>query len=311
MNTHHRAHEHHHDHRHTHHHGGGTALGWSFGIIAAFAIVEAIGGWWSGSLALLGDAGHMVTDACALGLAALAARIAQRPATYKLSFGLARTEVVAALINGALMIGVVAFIAMEAVQRLNNPVPVSGLTVSLIAAIGLIVNIAVALRLHGGEQTLNSRAALLHVLGDLLASVAALVAGFVIVMTGWTPIDPILSLVICVLILISAIRLLKEVLNVIMEGVPPGIDLPEVGRFMAATEGVLSVHDLHIWTIGSGRPVLSAHVLIRGLDRWDDILPALQEALQTEYGIDHVTLQPEVCPWAVVAWSDGSTNTTR
>lgn len=309
MTAHYGTHEHHHYHGHQRHNHSNTALGWSFGVIAAFAIVEAVGGYWSGSLALLGDAGHMVTDACALGLAALAARIAHRPATHTHSFGLARTEVVAALINGALMIAVVTFIAVEAVHRLSNPVQVSGWAVSLIAAIGLIVNIAVALRLHGGEQTLNSRAALLHVLGDLLASVAALVAGFVIVMTGWTPIDPILSLLICVLILISAIRLLKEVLNVIMEGVPPGIDLPEVGRFMATTEGVLSVHDLHIWRIGSDRPVLSAHVVIGGLDGWSEILPALQAALKTEYGIDHVTLQPEICPWEVITWSDGSAGT--
>lgn len=253
----------------------------------------------------------MVTDACALGLAALAARFAHRPATHRHSFGLARTEVVAALINGALMIGVVTFIAVEALQRLRNPVPISGWTVSLIAAVGLIVNIMVALRLHGGEQTLNSRAALLHVLGDLLASVAAVIAGFVIVTTGWTPIDPLLSLLICTLILISAVRLLKEVLNVIMEGVPPGIDLPEVGRFMASTEGVLSVHDLHIWTIGSGRAVLSAHVVIRRLEDWSEVLPALQRALEAEYGIDHVTLQPEICPWDVITWSDGSTGITR
>ena len=302
MKTHDDAHEH-------HHHGDDGALSWSFGVIAAFAIVEATGGWWSGSLALLGDAGHMVTDACALGLAALAARIAHRPATHQHSFGLARTEVVAALVNGALMIGVVTFIGIEAVQRLRNPIPVSGWIVSLIAAIGLLVNIAVALRLHRSEQTLNSRAAMLHVLGDLLASVAALVAGFVIVTTGWTPIDPILSLLICILILISAIRLLREVLNVIMEGVPPGIELPEVGRFMAATEGVLSVHDLHIWAIGSGRPVLSAHVVIRGLDEWTEILSALQEALKVEYGIDHVTLQPETRPWEVITWSKGPTGT--
>jgi len=131
----------------------------------------------------------------------------------------------------------------------------------------------------------------------------------VIVTTGWTPIDPILSLLICILILISAIRLLREVLNVIMEGVPPGIELPEVGRFMAATEGVLSVHDLHIWAIGSGRPVLSAHVVIRGLDEWTEILSALQEALKVEYGIDHVTLQPETRPWEVITWSKGPTGT--
>ena len=251
----------------------------------------------------------MVTDACALGLAALAARITHRPATHRHSFGLARTEVVAALINGGLMIGVVTFIAIEATQRLRSPGPVSGWTVSLIAAIGLVVNIMVALRLHGGDQSLNSRAALLHVLGDLLASVAALVAGFVIVMTGWTPIDPILSLLICALILISAIRLLKEVLNVIMEGVPSGIDLPDVGRFMAAIDGVLSVHDLHIWTIGSGQPVLSAHVVIRGIEDWNGILVGLQDALKTEYGIDHVTLQPEISPWEVITWADGATRT--
>ncbi len=283
---------HHHD-SHAHPPLAGNALVWGLGITLAFAVVEAIGGWWSGSLALLGDAGHMLSDATALGLAALAAWIATHPPSARHSYGLGRAEVVAALVNGLFMVLVVVAIVVSAIDRLRDPRPVTGEMVVVIALLGLAVNAVVAWVLSRGEATLNVRAALLHVIGDLLGSVAALTAGVVIYYTGWTPIDPLLSLFICALILFSALRLLREALHVIMEGVPPYLELPEVGRAMAGVEGVVSVHDLHIWTLSSGMVALSAHVVIPSMSHWEATLTRLQSLIHERYGIDHVTLQPE------------------
>lgn len=286
-------HAHHHHEHHAHPHPGGNNLLWGVALILGFALLEALGGWWAQSLALLGDAGHMVSDATALGLAALAAHIAKRPPSLRHSYGLGRAEVVAALINGVFMVAVVALIIGAAINRLRQPVPVAGGAVMAIAFVGLLVNLVVAWVLSRGERTLNSRAALLHVLGDTLASVAALISGVVIYYTGWLPVDPLLSLFICVLILYSAARLLREVLHIIMEGVPSYLNLREVGQAMAAVEGVSSVHDLHIWTLSSGRVVLSAHVNIPDLENWDGTLARLQQMIDERFGIDHVTLQPQ------------------
>lgn len=266
---------------------------WAVGLTLSFALIEGISGWWAQSLALVGDAGHMVSDATALAMAALAARIARRPPSARHSYGLGRAEVVAALANSLFMVAVVTMIAVAAIDRLNRPVPVQGGVVIAIALAGLGVNILVAWILSRGERTLNTRAALLHVLGDALASVAALIAGVVIYFTGWMPIDPLLSLFISALILFSGLRLLREALHVIMEGVPPYLELREVGRAMAGIEGVTSVHDLHIWTLSSGNAVLSAHIVIPSMEHWDDVLFALRGMLRERYAIDHVTLQPE------------------
>ncbi len=279
---------------HHHHHHADRGLGAGFCLIAAFAFVELAGGWWSGSLALLGDAGHMFSDAIALGLAYLAARVARRPPSARHSYGLARSEVLAALFNGSLMLAITAMIGWQAIDRLLfSPTAVAGGVVSVVALLGLIVNIVVVRMLHGGEQSLNRRAAMLHVISDLLASIAALLSGIVIQATGWMAIDPILSLFICALILASSLRLLREVVQVILEGVPAGIDLPEVGRRLAAIDGVASVHDLHIWALSSGRPILTAHVVVDDLGDWARLLPLLRRRLRDDYGIDHVTLQPE------------------
>lgn len=283
-----------HHHSEAHAPATGNALLGALLLTLLFAGVEAVAGWWSGSLALLGDAGHMLSDAVALGLAAAAAWVARRPPSARHSYGLGRAEVVAALINGVLMLGIVAGIVFEALARLHAPQPVAGAAVVGVAAVGLAVNL-VAMRLlaHGGN-TLNVRAALLHVLGDLLGSVAALIAGGVIWLTGWTPIDPILSIFICVLILFSSLRLLGEALHVIMEGVPPHLDLAEIGRAMAgADRRVNSVHDLHVWTLSSGLVALSAHVVIGDMQAWDGILANLRRVLRARYDIEHVTLQPE------------------
>lgn len=283
------------DHHHHHHTpSGGRSLIWSFALTAGFAVVEGVGGWWAGSLALFGDAGHMISDATALGFAALAARVARQPPSARHSYGLGRAEVVAAIVNSLLMVAVVVAIAGAAVLRLHTPTPVQGAAVMGVAFAGLLINVGVAWVLSRGEHTLNTRAALLHVMGDLLGSVAALTAGAVVYFTGWTPIDPILSLFISALILYSALRLLREALHVIMEGVPPDLDLREVGRAMAATHGVNSVHDLHIWALSSGKVMLSAHVIISDMTSWEDTLSALRELIRERFAIDHVTLQPEL-----------------
>lgn len=282
-----------HNHAHSPQRSPDSALFWGFGLTLAFALVEGAGGWLAGSLALLGDAGHMVSDATALGLAAFAAWVTRQPASARHSYGLVRAEAVAALFNGLFMLVIVAAIGMHAVERLQTPRPVDGGVVMVVAAVGLAVNLVVARLLHGGESNLNTRAALLHVMGDVLGSVAALVAGVVILLTGWTPIDPLLSFLICALILFSSLRLLRDVLHVIMEGVPPYLDLPEVGTAMAAVEGVDSVHDLHIWTLSSGMVALSAHVVVHDMGQWHAILGQQRRLLAERYGIEHVTLQPE------------------
>lgn len=259
-----------------------------------FAAIEAGAGWWSGSLALLGDAGHMLTDGFALGIAMAAAWVATRPPSGRHSYGLGRAEVIGALVNGLLMLVIIVGIVVEAVRRLHAPAAVAGGVVMLVAAAGLMANVVVAVLLSRGEQTLNVRGALLHVMSDVLGSIAALLAGAVITFTGWTPIDPILSIFICLLILYSSLSLLREALRVVMEGVPPHLDLEAVGQAMAGVDArIRSVHDLHIWNLSSGMIALSAHVVIDDLRLWDEILEGLRTLLHARFGIEHVTLQPE------------------
>ena len=283
-----------HGHDHAHDHGAHDSrrLGLALGLTLAFAGVEAVGGWLSGSLALMGDAGHMLTDATSLGLAALAARVARKPPTERHSFGLGRVEVLAALINALFMLAVVAGIAWAALDRFAHPREVSGGAVMLVAALGLVVNLGAAWLLHGGEG-LNVRGALLHVLGDLLGSVAALVAGAVILTTGWTPIDPLLSLLICVLILYASLNLLREGVHVLMEGVPGHLTLSEGGEALAAVDGVESVHDLHIWVPDAGMTALAAHLVVTDIREWEQVLERARHLLREEFGIEHTTLQPE------------------
>jgi cobalt-zinc-cadmium efflux system protein len=269
-------------------------MGWALLITFAFALVEAAGGWWSGSLALLSDAGHMFSDCITLGLTVFASWVAKHPPTRRHSYGLLRAEVIAALLNGLIMLLIILFIVVEAVARLRQPQPVAGAAVMAIAAAGIVVNIFAALLLSRGERTLNLRAALLHVMGDLLGSVSALIAGAVIYFTGWMPVDPILSLVVAGLILFSTLSLFREALHVLMEGVPPNLQMESVGQQMAGIEGVRSVHDLHIWTLASGKIALSAHLEVRDLNVWPKILESAQIMLHRQFDIDHVTLQPEV-----------------
>lgn len=286
------GHDHHHHDRH--HYAHGASLRLAFGLTLAFSVVEGAGGLWSGSLALLGDAGHMLSDSVALGLAAFAAWLGQRPPSARHSYGLVRAEVIAAFVNGLLMVGLVVGITVEAVQRLLHPQPVAGGAVMGIAFVGLLVNVLTAFVLSRGEKTLNTRAALLHVLGDLLGSVAALVAGAVIYFTGWLPIDPLLSIVLTLLILHSTVHLLREALHVLMEGVPRDVRLDDVGTRLAGIEGVVSVHDLHIWSMSGEHAALSAHLILGAPENWPTVLHAARRLLHDEYDIDHVTLQPEI-----------------
>jgi cobalt-zinc-cadmium efflux system protein len=291
-------HGHSHQHAHSQHaHGHGSmsgVLGLALALTLGYAIVELVAGTVFKSLALVSDAGHMFSDALALGLAWFAAWVSARPAGSRHTYGLARAEVLAAFVNGVALLLVVVFIAVESIRRLMQPQDVDGLGVMVVAFVGLVLNLAVVLILSRGERSLNLRAAMLHVTSDVVGSVAALIAGAVIYFTGWKPIDPILSIVIALLILASTIGLLREALHVLMEGVPRSVKLEEVGKAIARITGVRSVHDLHIWNISSGRVALSAHLDVDDLSRWPTMLNEARHVLEERFGIDHVTLQPEV-----------------
>ena len=285
--------EHHEHHHHHHERRAGATLAVAALATIAYGVVEALGGWWTGSLALLSDAGHMLTDGAALGLGALAAWIARRPPSARHSYGLGRAEIVAALLNAGAMLVIIVALGYEAIVRLRAPAPVQGAVAALIAAAGLALNLFVMRRLTPHVHDMNARAARLHVLGDVLGSVAALASGAVIALTGWTRIDPLASLAICVLIAFSSVRLLRESLHALMEGVPRGMSVEAIGGEMARVDGVLSVHDLHVWTLSGSRTALSAHVVVRSLGQWERTLVELQRRLHERFGIDHVTLQPE------------------
>lgn len=292
---------HDHDHHHAHGETAGRVMWFAVALTLGYAAVEAGVGWWAGSLALVADAGHMVNDAGALVIAAAASWVSRRPVSQLHSYGLGRAEFLAALINSLGLLVLVTWISVSAVQRWQVPQAVQGEAVSLTAALGLLINIGVAWSLFRGEQNLNTRAALLHVVGDLLGSVAALIAGVVIVFTGWTPIDPLLSLAIGALILVSSLRLLRQALHGIMEGVPLHLSMEEIGREMACVPGVISVHDLHVWSVSSEEIMLSAHLSVTDMARWEGILAESRKLLRERFGIEHVTLQPEPAV-QIISW---------
>jgi cobalt-zinc-cadmium efflux system protein len=268
------------------------ALAFALALTAGYAIVEAAGGFLAGSLALLSDAGHMATDAAALGLALFAQWVARRPPSARASYGYARAEVLAAFVNALALLLLVVFIVVEAIQRITRPAPVAGGAVLGIAVVGLLVNIVTAWLLSRASSSTGARSALLHVLSDALGSVAAIVAGAVILLTGWTPIDPLLSLLTAVLILRSTWRLLAQTTRVLMEGVPQDLDYHEIGAALTSIPGVTGVHDLHVWLMSAEHAALSAHVTIDAGDDWLRILDAARQMLAGRFAIDHVTLQP-------------------
>ena len=285
--------EHHHHHGHRHEQlTADHALSRAALITVVFAVVEAVGGWWTGSLALLSDAGHMATDAAALGLALFAQWVARRPPSPRASYGYARAEVLAAFVNALALLLLVGFIVLEAVARIAHPAPVAGGIVLSIAAVGLAINLGTAWMLSRAPGSTGAHSALLHVLSDALGSVAAIVAGAVILTTGWTPIDPLLSLLTAVLILRSTWRLLANTTGVLMEGVPSHLDYLAIGTALSELPGVSGVHDLHVWHMSAQHAALSAHVAIDDGTQWLRILADARKMLAARFCIDHVTLQP-------------------
>ena len=262
-------------------------------LTLGFAGVEGAAAYFANSLALISDAGHMVTDAAALGLALLAQIISRRPPSPKHSFGFGRAEALAAFVNSIVMLALVVWIVFEAISRFYDPHKVDGLTVTVVASIGLLMNIVVAWVLSRDKKSVNTRAALVHVMGDLLGSIAALIAGVVIQLTGWMPIDAILSILVSLLILKSTISILKESYHFLMEGVPLHIDYLKVGRDLKSVPGVLAVHDLHVWEMTPSFPALIGHIEIANMQEWPQIMSRINLMLLDKHGIDHVTLQPE------------------
>ena len=291
-----------HDHDRKHQagaHGAGASLrrlAWSLGLTATVMVAEAVGGWLSGSLALLSDAAHMLTDAGALGLAVVAAVLATRPADDKRTFGYRRAEVLGAQINVGALFVLSIWIAWEAVDRLRARHEAIDLRLmAVIALVGLAANLAILWFLHQ-ERSLNARSAFLHVLSDTISSVAILGgAGAMALRPDFWWIDPLLSIGISALILWGAIRLVLEITHILMEAVPGHLDVAEVTRQMEEAEGVLAVHDLHIWSISSGMCALSAHLVVDGvaMGRNDEILTEVKARLRSSFGIDHTTLQIE------------------
>jgi cobalt-zinc-cadmium efflux system protein len=287
------GHGHSHDHSHSHT-GNKKALLSSFMLIAVFMVVEVVGGLFTNSLALLSDAGHMLSDAAALGLSFFALKLGERAVSQDKTFGYKRFEIIAAGLNGVTLVVVSLYIFYEAIQRFFDPPEVQSQGMLAIAIIGLLVNIVAAwILMKGDKENLNVRSAFLHVLGDLLGSVGAIVAALLIMFFGWGIADPIASVIVGVLILISGWRVIKESYQVLMEGAPDQIDMLQVKEALCNLPMVKEVHDLHVWTITSGYPVLSCHITITDQAVHDDILLQSQKILHDQFEIEHSTIQVE------------------
>jgi len=266
----------------------------TLGLVSLYLIAEVLGGLWTGSLALLADAGHMFSDVAALALSLFAIWLAQRPTTVERTFGYHRVEILAALANGVALVAVALLILSEALERLSTPRDVLGAPMLLIAVGGLLVNLAGLWMLHGGKDSnLNVRGAWLHVLSDTLGSIGVITAAFLIWAFGWTQADPIASIAIALLVIFASWQLLRETVGVLMEAAPGHIDVEEVRRTLCETRGVLSIHDLHVWTITSGFVSLSCHVESSHQVPDDELLRTFQGVLHERFGIDHVTIQIE------------------
>lgn len=262
-------------------------------VTLTFAFVELIGGIWSGSLALIADFFHMITDSFSILIALVMAHISQRPATTDYTYGHGRSEVIGALINGLFMLGIIGFLIHEGIDRIMNPQEVKSIGIIIIASGGLLVNLF-AMYMLKNSHTLNSKAALLHVIGDFLGSLAALSAGIIIYFTGYTIFDPIISLIVSAILIYPTYNIIKQSIRVLMEGVPEHINYKEVGDSIKEIEGVMSLHDLHIWSMTAEHCSLSSHIQIVRIEDWPTILIKIQEMLSEKYLINHVTLQPEI-----------------
>jgi cobalt-zinc-cadmium efflux system protein len=285
---------HSHAHGHAHAHGSSTrALAWSLVLTVVILIAEGVGGWLSNSLALLADAGHVLTDAGALGLSLFVAWLARQPGSPAKTYGYLRWEILAALINGATLLLISVWIVIEAIMRFRNPEPVHGGLMLGVAVLGFLVNGIAVWLLHGiRDGSLNVRGAYLHVLGDMLASGGTVVAAVVIKMTGWLGADPVASLVTTVLIMTGAWRLVRESVDVLLEAAPAHIALDAVRTRLVGLDGVESVHDLHVWTVTSGMVAMSAHAIVRESSDHQRVLDEAHDILAS-MGIQHVTIQLE------------------
>ena len=270
-------------------------------LTGGFLLVEVAAAFWTGSLALLADAGHMLTDVAGVGLALFAIWVAARPPTPAKTYGYYRAEILAALVNAVALLGVAGFILVEAYRRLSEPPEILAAPMLAVAAGGLVVNLVCAWLLHrDAAASLNVRAAYLEVLADALSSVAVLAAAAVIVVTGWTVADVVVSVGVALLIVPRTWRLLSQAVNVLLEGTPPHLALRDVETAMCAVPGVRRVHDLHVWTLTSGREAMSAHVVVEDVRESDRLLETLHAVLHARFGIDHTTIQLETEPSPVL-----------
>ncbi|MEZ4310305.1 MAG: cation diffusion facilitator family transporter [Polyangiaceae bacterium] len=301
------GHAHDHGHSHDHAHGPGhshdhaaelratptSRLAWAFGLTVSFMVVEAAVGIFSQSLALIADAGHMLADAAALGLALIAQRIARRARTRSSTYGYRRAEVLAAFANGTVLALTAAWIAVEAVERWQAPKLVHGKAMMITAALGLGVNLVSAAILRSGTHNPNTRAALAHVLSDALGSVGAIVAGILVMTLGLLRADPVIGIAIGLLVAWSGVRLVRDTTRVLMEGTPPHIDLAEAEASIRAVPGVSDVHDLHVWSISEGFDLLTVHVVIARGYHGTDVAAAVGRHVKDKLKIEHCTVQPE------------------
>ncbi|CAM3386640.1 Cadmium, cobalt and zinc/H(+)-K(+) antiporter [Bordetella sputigena] len=284
-------------HGHGHSHGAADErrLAWALGVIVVFMIVEVVGGLVSGSLALLADAGHMVSDAAALAFSLVALRVGRRSATPRMSYGYRRLEILAAFVNGLALFAIAIWITVEAVERFRQPVQVMGNTMLAIAVAGLLANIVGFMILTGGSQAnLNMRSALLHVMGDLLGSLAAIVAAVVIIWTGWMPIDPILSVLVALIVLRGAWYLVHSSGHILLEGTPRGLEPNAIKADLEENVAVVRVaHHIHAWSITAEQHMLTLHVVPREGVAARDVISAVRERVAERFNISHVTVQVE------------------
>lgn len=297
------------NHTHTHNHGAHShrhnankkALTISFCLIAGFMLVEFVGGILTNSLALLSDAGHMLSDAVALGLSLAALIFGERAATLDKTYGYKRFEILAALLNGIALVALSIYILYEAIVRLSSPPSVIGKGMIIISAIGLVINIVVAWILSRGEtkENLNIKSAFMHVLGDLLGSVGAIIAALLIIFLGWNIADPIASMIVSVLVLYSGWHILKDSVNILMESKPANIDTAEVKRAIKSIDGVIDIHDLHIWMITQEFLSLTTHVSVKNNSDRDLLLNQITEIIKQKTGITHITVQLEGLDFAI------------
>lgn len=298
MHTHSHSHSHSHGHDHGHGHAGNVSerrIGLAALVTGVFMVAEFAGGLISGSLALIADAGHMLTDFAGLTLAWLGFRVARRPADPKRSYGYGRFGVLVAYTNGLALFAIAIWIVVEAVHRIQAPTEILGGVMLVVALVGLAVNLLAFWLLHGGDiENLNVRAARLHVLGDLLGSLAALGAALVILATGWTLIDPLLSVLVSLLILGSAFRIVRDAAHILLEGTPADLDpLRIAADLKAAVPGVVDVHHIHAWSLTQDRPLVTLNARVTHARAPADITAAIKDRLKTEFAVDHATVELE------------------